>query len=532
MTSTQTARTTATGLGRLRFEAADAAGIIAVAAVVLAAALGLLFVVRGELNADEGWYLYASRLVYRGQLPYRDFSFTQMPLLPYVYGLVQLVKPSLYLGRIVSVAFAMGAVVLCVRVAWREANRFGAAAVALLCLAAPTAIYNLTLTKTYALVAFFLAALLATLTSPAPRTRTLPLATAAAVGLALSRTSGIPLAVIVVVYALWRAPDARTRLWVAFIAGAGAVVTLVLVLLDPSAARFDLYSFHQLLWYHAPTSTRIDTIFTTRIPDWFGEYWGYVLLWVAAIVAVVTSADLRGYVRRHVEYLILTVGLVIYLAVQLPAGQFAPVEYAAPVIPVVIAVPVILIARRLFTADDRLAVGPALAVGAGALVVLLAVLTAVHPSARGYFVTEGAPKSVAAANRVAGYVKANTAPGDEVLALWGQPATYAADRDLVPGVTFGAFSYEDLSSPDAQAYHYVNRGQLRSIIESRRPTLIVLTGVDDLVFGLRGSLSNRHADRADLATALAAGYHKVHSDVGLGINGATNVDVYRRNRGR
>jgi hypothetical protein len=218
--------------------------------------------------------------------------------------------------------------------------------------------------------------------------------------------------------------------------------------------------------------------------------------------------------------------------VQLPAGQFAPVEYAAPVIPVVIAVPVILIARRLFTTDDRLAVGPALAVGAGALVVLLAVLTAVHPSARGYFVTEGAPESVAAANRVAGYVKANTAPGDEVLALWGQPATYAADRDLVPGVTFGAFSYEDLSSPDAQAYGYVNRGQLRSIIESRRPTLIVLTGVDDLVFGLRGSLSNRHADRGDLATALAAGYHKVHSDVGLGINGATNVDVYRRNRGR
>src|SRR5882757_1777342 len=110
MTSTQSSRPTSTGLGRLRFDAADGAGILAVAAVVLVAALGLLFVVRGELNADEGWYLYASRLVYRGQLPYRDFSFTQMPLLPYVYGLVQLVKPSLYLGRVVSVAFTIGAV--------------------------------------------------------------------------------------------------------------------------------------------------------------------------------------------------------------------------------------------------------------------------------------------------------------------------------------------------------------------------------------------------------------------------------------
>src|SRR5258708_6936446 len=121
MTSTRSVHTatTTTAPGRLRFGAADAAGIIAVAAVILAAALGLLFVVRGELNADEGWYLYASRLVYRGQLPYRDFSFTQMPLLPYVYGLVQAIKPSLYLGRIMSVTFAIGAVALCVRVAWR-----------------------------------------------------------------------------------------------------------------------------------------------------------------------------------------------------------------------------------------------------------------------------------------------------------------------------------------------------------------------------------------------------------------------------
>ena len=44
----------------------------------------------GRLNQDEGWYLYASRLVYEGRLPYRDFAFFQAPFLPYVYGLPQL----------------------------------------------------------------------------------------------------------------------------------------------------------------------------------------------------------------------------------------------------------------------------------------------------------------------------------------------------------------------------------------------------------------------------------------------------------
>src|SRR5882757_7722129 len=116
MTSTQSSRPTSTGLGRLRFDAADGAGILAVAAVVLVAALGLLFVVRGELNADEGWYLYASRLVYRGQLPYRDFSFTQMPLLPYVYGVPQLFTSSFYLGRAVSVVLSVAGLALSVRV--------------------------------------------------------------------------------------------------------------------------------------------------------------------------------------------------------------------------------------------------------------------------------------------------------------------------------------------------------------------------------------------------------------------------------
>jgi hypothetical protein len=41
----------------------------------------------GNLNQDEGWYLYAARAVAEGHLPYRDFFFTQGPVMPYVYGL-------------------------------------------------------------------------------------------------------------------------------------------------------------------------------------------------------------------------------------------------------------------------------------------------------------------------------------------------------------------------------------------------------------------------------------------------------------
>ncbi|MBT3191073.1 MAG: hypothetical protein HN341_00810, partial [Verrucomicrobia bacterium] len=43
----------------------------------------------GELNQDEGWYLYAGRLVSEGQHPFVDFASTQGPVMAYVYALAQ-----------------------------------------------------------------------------------------------------------------------------------------------------------------------------------------------------------------------------------------------------------------------------------------------------------------------------------------------------------------------------------------------------------------------------------------------------------
>lgn len=44
-------------------------------------------VIFGPLNQDEGWYLYAAKMVSVGKMPYRDFFFTQTPFLPIVYGM-------------------------------------------------------------------------------------------------------------------------------------------------------------------------------------------------------------------------------------------------------------------------------------------------------------------------------------------------------------------------------------------------------------------------------------------------------------
>ena len=188
-----------------------APAIVAGALVGAFALLALVFVFRGRLNADEGWYLYGGRLAWRGQLPYKDYAFTQMPLTAYVYGLLQTIKASVFLGRLTSMVFAVGAIALCTRVAWREAGRSAGIAVALLCVAFPVGVYNLTLVKTYALSAFMLAAVLFCLTSPGRPARWWTLATAASFGLLLTRTTGLPVTLLGVLFCIFRAPDRATR---------------------------------------------------------------------------------------------------------------------------------------------------------------------------------------------------------------------------------------------------------------------------------------------------------------------------------
>jgi len=74
------------------------------AILLLQAFLLLAFVFFRLIDYDEGSYLSAARLVNEGNLPYLDFLYPQMPLLPYAYSLVsQCGLSSLFLGRLISV---------------------------------------------------------------------------------------------------------------------------------------------------------------------------------------------------------------------------------------------------------------------------------------------------------------------------------------------------------------------------------------------------------------------------------------------
>ena len=60
------------------------------------------------VDGDEGTYLLVSRLVAEGQVPYHDYFYPQMFLLPYVYGgWLKLVGYSWYAARVLSACFSI-----------------------------------------------------------------------------------------------------------------------------------------------------------------------------------------------------------------------------------------------------------------------------------------------------------------------------------------------------------------------------------------------------------------------------------------
>lgn len=137
-------------------------------AFVVLAAFAVWF---GGLNQDEGWYLYAAQLVGEGKMLYRDFAFTQGPLLPKFYSSFAWVWANgrgLLGARIFTMGLGLVGVLLAAGLARRLADRRSAIAACLVAfLLLGCNLYHLYYTaipKTYALaqlwvmIGFFLLA--------------------------------------------------------------------------------------------------------------------------------------------------------------------------------------------------------------------------------------------------------------------------------------------------------------------------------------------------------------------------------------
>jgi hypothetical protein len=208
----------------------------------------------GELNQDEGWYLYAAGRVAQGEMPFIDFAFTQGPVFPLFYALGH---PLVEIWGVAGGRFFTAVLGLCTALVAagcvRRMVRPPASSMAMLAVFSLIAIntyhsYFMTVVKTYALAGFWLALACWLLTFREGR-RGLCAAAGAGVAFSLAAGTRISAAAILPLGVIWLLVNRSSRpgAWLAFGVAAGiacGVIFLPFLWVNFDAVRFGLWDYH------------------------------------------------------------------------------------------------------------------------------------------------------------------------------------------------------------------------------------------------------------------------------------------------
>ena len=368
----------------------------------------LVYLALGQINADEGWYLYASKLALEGELPYRDFAYTQMPLLPYIYGVIQVVHPSVLWGRLTSVLLSMGTLAISIVIARRYGGARAAAITALLFASFTFCVYFNTIVKTYALVSFFFAATLFFLSSNRGDAAQYLLALLFALGATLVRSTAIFFLAPILVYALAAAPRRQTRALVLLECAAATLVAGVFLLPDWQLARWNLLDSHLSHWGATPILARLRDIIFLRLPELVHSFGPVLVLCAVAMYFFLRYRNARLGSHDSAPLLASTAGLVLFGASHLANGLWE-IEYLVPAFTVFL--PIVAIALSHVYGEMESASQPLAKVALIAVIFLLPLGESTQHTD-----LTGGRLPLEEIDQVAAFVAQNSQPTDKVLA--------------------------------------------------------------------------------------------------------------------
>ena len=295
-------------------------GWIALAALATAyAGLAAFHVAYGAMNVDEGFYAAATRAVWQGEMPYRDFGFTQPPAVPYINApLLAATGSGLFPQRTLSALWAALSVGLAAWLVHRRAGLTPALLLIALFALAPPWMYFMHLGKTYALASFLAVAATAIFLVAAPGwKKTVALSLVVALGTAC-RYPVAPFFGLVWLASLFesgRPSLPHLARSVGALGGSMALVFLPFLFAASEAFVFWTIDFHRV---------------SVPLKDWRLS-WNVIVslapaIWVLALAAVLLPGARRaGWQREHAVFAAALVALAFNL---LPSGTYE--EYGVP----------------------------------------------------------------------------------------------------------------------------------------------------------------------------------------------------------
>ena len=275
----------------------------------------------GRMSADEGFYAIASRNVMHGEIPYRDFAYTQMPLLPYLNGAAMSVLGwQMDTQRAINVFWALiGMVAVVLTLRYRFASWEPALLAAFTVAASPYWCEFQAMGKTYGAAGMFLALATCTMLMKWPlyrRTVLVALLGTLATG---CRLSVAPVIAFYIVALIIEAKDIKQRsILLAVSAAIAAVLLLPFYLLAPGNMFFLVYEYHTA------------SIFMRRGLKLLVEWWQMGPAAIVLLAAGVTAIVQLNRKRMWSEMALLLGALVGVILPVLPKSAYG--NYIQPVL--------------------------------------------------------------------------------------------------------------------------------------------------------------------------------------------------------
>lgn len=425
---------------------------VALVAMGVVAVLGVYAVISthyrrvGVMAPDESYYTLAARNAMRGHMPYADFAYTQMPLLPYINGAVMaLVGFGLPEHRLInSIWGGIGLLALMAAVRRRLGRYEPAVLVGFVIAASPRWVFLQSMGVWCGVAGMFVNLCAAAVIWPGSvkiRGGLLALFGTAAIG---CRLTNAPIIAVLAAALLIEAPDFKQRAallgaWI----GTGAAALAPFVLADPKAFWFNNLGFHM--------ESNLEHYFSLRLLQWWDVSPPAILLGAAAAFAIPRLLAKRLYTAAFV----LGAGLVGVTVPMIPKSAWG--VYISAGVPVLAAGAVLAYAAvdsRWSSPHRRVAW-------------LLPLMTLCHTLP--LEISEGAATEV---EEVARFIREEVEPG--LLLTPAGVIAVEASRDVLPGLEMGAFSaMYSWQSKRAERYHMTTLEKLERAVVAQEPAAVV-----------------------------------------------------------
>ena len=485
----------------------------------------------GLLNQDEGWYLYAALETTRGHMPYRDFFFTQGPVLPVVYGwLAPLWSPfGVAGGRALTALLGLTGGLLVALLAARVVARERRLAAGVLAFAFTAAnvyhSYFTTIPKTYSLAACLLLGGYLVLTA-AERPGRAWLAAVAGVLLACAAGTRLSLGGTLAVTGFWLLGQRRTLGWMWFWFGLGGAAGLTLVYGPSLFAARDQFLFANT--FHAAREGGSGLLFLAGSVARCIR--GYLPLWLfaAALAAWQIGSPRRAEPaenRNGSRWITLWLASFAFVFAAQLLSPYPYDDYQTPVMPLLAAV-VAAIAVRVTPAILQ----PALVWVAVAGAVMAAVSSPIDQDwfvlrQDRFWMVKRTPSDLAKLRQTGKWIRENS-PADRPLLTQDIYLAVEARRRVPPGFELGPFCYfPELDDATAAKCRVLNRtGLLRALRQTDAP-LAAFSGYA-LAIGAPTMRELPDNAQSELWQAVADRYDPIESIPDFG-QGATKLGIWK-----